>query len=106
MRNLNARFLIPDSVLLLLPKLLCAWKQWYQARVYDLATEMARVYDLATEMARRKEVSYAIFYCTQEYSVLLSLSSFPRTLLLSMDCSLVRYLVYVAIIALHSNMNV
>ena len=43
-----SNFLIP--YFLLLPKLLCAWKQWYQARVYDLATEMAR----------RKEVSYAI----------------------------------------------
>ena len=70
-----------------------------------VAPYQARVYDSATEMARRKEVSYAIFYCTQEYSVLLSLCSFPRYLL-SMDCSLVRYLVYLAIIALHNDVNV
>ena len=68
---------------MLLPKLPCALKQWYQAHVYDLATEMAQM----------KIVNYAIFYCTQECSVLLLLCTLPRYLL-SMDCSLVRYLVY------------
>ena len=69
-----SNFLIP--YFLLLPKLLltvCAWKQWYQARVYDLATEMARWLF--------KTVSYTIFYCTQEYSVLLLLCTLPRYLL-------------------------
>ena len=79
----NFLFYFPDSILLLLPKLPCALKQWYEAHVYDLATEMAR----------RKIVSYAIFYCTQEYTMLLLLCTLPRYLL-SMGYSLVHYLVY------------